>query len=550
MITFQDFDLNEHIVAAIDELNFKVPTPIQAKAIPFLLYMKEDLMGLAQTGTGKTAAFGLPILQQINTKAKHTQAIILSPTRELGVQIAKDMENFAKYIPNLTIAAVYGGASIEKQIALLNKGAHVIVGTPGRVIDLMKRKELKIDNIEFVVLDEADEMLQMGFKEDLDIILEKTPKEKRTLLFSATMSKEIRKIADTYMRNPHEIAIGPQNAGAENVEHYYHLVAAKNRYLALKRIADMHPSIYGIVFCRTRKETQEVADKLIQDGYNADSLHGDLSQAQRDSVMRKFRTKHLQMLVATDVAARGLDVNDLTHIINYNLPDESEIYIHRSGRTGRAGKNGVCISIVYPRDVKRIQDIEKIIQKSIAKKPVPGGEEICRKQLMNMVAKVEKIETIDQQIDEFLPEIHKKLSWLTREELIKRFVSVEFNRFLNYYKEAPDLNIPEEKKREKREKKGKKGAKDKTSYSIVYLTLGTKDGFTKTKLIDMVNSNEALSGAAIGRIELLKTYTAFELESSVEKEIPKAFKNAKYEGKKFEIEVEKVTSNKRSKKGR
>ncbi|MFY9591108.1 MAG: DEAD/DEAH box helicase, partial [Bacteroidales bacterium] len=442
MQLFENYGLSKEILKAIKELGYINPTPIQAKTIPHLLNSDRDLVGLAQTGTGKTAAFGLPILNQIDYQNKITQSIILSPTRELCVQIAKDMQNYAKYLPEIRITAVYGGASIENQIKDLRKGSQVVVGTPGRVLDLINRKVLKINQISFLVLDEADEMLNMGFKEDIDAILETTPIEKQTLLFSATMPPEIMKIASLYMHDPLEISVGTKNSGAENVEHFYYQVNAKNRYLALKRIADINPDIYGIVFCRTRAETQEVADKLIQDGYNADALHGDLSQAQRDHVMHRFRSGNLQLLVATDVAARGLDVNDLSHIINYNLPDEREIYIHRTGRTGRAGKKGEAITIIHNRELHKIREIEKLLKKPINRRQVPDGKEVCTKQLMHIIDRIEHLSEIDPEIDQFLPIILKKLSWLDRDELIKRFVAVEFSRFLTYYKNAYDLNEP------------------------------------------------------------------------------------------------------------
>jgi len=536
MLTFKDFKLSKNIISAIDELGFINPTPIQEKTIPHLLNTDKDLVGLAQTGTGKTAAFGLPILQQVNPDNKFTQCIILSPTRELCIQISKDMMNFAKYLPGIRVTAVYGGASIENQIRDLKKGSHVIAGTPGRVLDLLKRRVLKINQIRFLVLDEADEMLNMGFKEDMDAILETTPKDKQTLLFSATMPKEIRNIASNYMNNPDEISVGTKNSGSDDVEHFYYLVNAKNRYLALKRIADINPDVYGIVFCRTRRETQEIADKLIQDGYNADSLHGDLSQAQRDHVMNRFRSRHLQLLVATDVAARGIDVNDLTHIINYNLPDEREIYIHRSGRTGRAGRKGVSVSIVHSRELHKVREIQKILQKPINKKDVPGGEEICRKQLMGMVNKIEQLEDIDTQIEDFLPTIYDKLSWLSREELIKRFVSVEFNRFLKYYKNAPDLNIIEKATRERDNKKSSKGNYKFTKF---FLTIGEKDDLTKIKLMDLINNNDSLAGAEIGKIEILKGFTFFEVDSALESQVLKAFNNKRYQGKRLKIEVKK-----------
>ncbi|HOZ30287.1 MAG TPA: DEAD/DEAH box helicase [Bacteroidales bacterium] len=548
--TFENYSLSENILKAVKELDFINPTPIQEKVIPHLLQTKQDLVGLAQTGTGKTAAFGLPILEQINKKDNYTQCIILSPTRELCVQIAKDITNYAKFIPEVRIVAVYGGASIENQIRDLKKGAHIIAGTPGRVLDLIKRKVLKIDKISFLVLDEADEMLNMGFKEDIDLILETTPKDKQTLLFSATMPPEIMKIAETYMHDPIEISVGLKNSGVENVEHFYYVVNAKNRYLALKRIADINPDVYGIVFCRTRKETQEIADKLIEDGYNADALHGDLSQAQRDHVMQKFRSGHLQLLVATDVAARGLDVNDLTHIINYNLPDEREVYIHRSGRTGRAGKKGESVSIVHTKELHKIREIEKTLKRPITRKQVPEGKEICMKQLMNMIDKIEKIEDIDSQIHDFLPVILKKLSWIDRDELIKRFVSVEFNRFLTYYKNAPDLNINDKSEfrdssSERRD--GKRGRnRGDTKFTKFFLTLGEKDGLTKLKLMDLINANDSIAGAEIGKIEILPGYTFFEMESAMENLVIKAFNNKRYAGKRLKVEVKNGNSENRS----
>jgi ATP-dependent RNA helicase DeaD len=542
MLTFESFGLNNNILKSINELGFVSPTPIQEQVIPHLLKSKQDLIGLAQTGTGKTAAFGLPILEQINTNNNNTQCIILSPTRELCVQITKDMNNFAKHMHNVKITAVYGGASIETQIKELKKGTHIIAGTPGRVLDLMKRGVLKIDKIDILVLDEADEMLNMGFKCDIDAILETTPTKKQTLLFSATMPTDIMKIAENYMHSPVEISVGKKNSGAENVEHFYYMVSAKNRYLALKRIADINPDIYGIIFCRTRKETQEVADKLIQDGYNADSLHGDLSQAQRDQVMHKFRTGHLQLLVATDVAARGLDVNNLSHVINYNLPDDKEVYIHRSGRTGRAGKKGVSVTIIHSKELHKIREIEKALKKTVSRKPVPNGKDVCLKQLMSMIDKIETIETIDNQIEDFLPIIFKKLSWLSREDLIKRFVSVEFNRFLTYYKNAPDLNVAEKESKtdnrsQGRERSGKKGRKSNMKFTKFFINIGDKDNFSKHKLLDLINNNDNLAGAEVGKIEILKTYSFFEINSELDNHVIKAFKNRRYDGRRLSIEV-------------
>ena len=542
MQLFESYGLSKEILKAIKELEYINPTPIQAKTIPHLLNSDRDLVGLAQTGTGKTAAFGLPILNQIDYQNKITQSIILSPTRELCVQIAKDMQNYAKYLPEIRITAVYGGASIENQIKDLRKGSQVVVGTPGRVLDLINRKVLKINQISFLVLDEADEMLNMGFKEDIDAILETTPIEKQTLLFSATMPPEIMKIAATYMHDPLEISVGTKNSGAENVEHFYYQVNAKNRYLALKRIADINPDIYGIVFCRTRAETQEVADKLIQDGYNADALHGDLSQAQRDHVMHRFRSGNLQLLVATDVAARGLDVNDLSHIINYNLPDEREIYIHRTGRTGRAGKKGEAITIIHNRELHKIREIEKLLKKPINRRQVPDGKEVCTKQLMHIIDRIEHLSEIDPEIDQFLPIILKKLSWLDRDELIKRFVAVEFSRFLTYYKNAYDLNEPDFKENKRSNKAKNQG---KSGYTKFFLTLGAKDGLNKGKLLDLINTNDNIAGADIGKIEIMPGYTFFEMDSNYENEVIRAFNNKRYAGKRLKIEIK--NSNKKEK---
>lgn len=537
---FEEFGLHENIVKAIREINFITPTPIQKQVIPFLLSSHQDLVALAQTGTGKTAAFGLPILQQLSSQSnKSIQCIILSPTRELCVQISKDLLNYSKYLQQINIVSVYGGASVENQIKEIRRGADIVVGTPGRVLDLVKRKILKLQDIKWLVLDEADEMLNMGFKEDLDQILETTSKQRQTLLFSATMPDEILRIANLYMKQPHEISVGKKNAGVENIEHFYYVVAAKDRYLALKRIVDINPDIYGIVFCRTRKETQEVAQKLIEDGYDADALHGDLSQAQRDHVMQKFRNAHLQLLVATDVAARGLDVNNLSHIINYNLPDENEVYIHRSGRTGRAGKNGECISIVHSKELHKIREIEKQLKLPIKQKPVPSGNEVCKVQLLSIIDKIKKTKTIDNQIEDFLGLIFDRLDGLDREELIKRFVSVEFNRFLTYYKNAPDLNVKfrEENKTDRFNKENKKRNRNGIQFTKFFLTLGEKDGLSKKKLMELINANDNLAGVEIGKIEILPGYTFFEIDSNYTDAVIKAFHNKRYSGKRLKIEI-------------
>ncbi len=552
--------LDTEIQLAVEELGFEQPTPIQEETIPFLLNNRQDLVALAQTGTGKTAAFGLPILQQIDTASKITQTLILSPTRELALQIASDLENYSKHIAKINIAVVYGGADIKKQINQLERGAHIVVGTPGRTLDLIKRKKLKVENIQWLVLDEADEMLSMGFKDDLDAILKNSPEGKQTLLFSATMPKEIVSIANKYMDEPLEISVGKKNTGAENVEHHYYVVHAKDRYLALKRVADINPNIYGIIFCRTRAETKDVADKLMHDGYNADALHGDLSQAQRDHVMNRFRSKHLQMLVATDVAARGLDVNDLTHVINYNLPDDPEIYIHRSGRTGRAGKRGISITLIHLREKGKLRQVEKKVNKSFTQKPVPSGKEICEKQLFSLIDKVEKIDVNDEEIAQFMPVIYKKLAWLDREDLIKHFVSVEFNRFLQYYENAPDINVDEsrhfeeeteygEKRRRKRgrDEKGirgdRGGRKDRGragyDFSRFFFNLGKKNGVSKRTIIDLINQNLPSKSVEIGNIDVMKSFSFFEVDKRYEKEVLRAFENAKYKGQRIGIDIAK-----------
>lgn len=533
--------LDESLQRALTDLKFTEPTPIQDKVIPFLLDDKKDLIALAQTGTGKTAAFGLPLLQMTDLENKNVQSFILSPTRELCIQIAKDLESFSKYKEDLRVVPVYGGAPIDVQIRKLKKGAHVVVGTPGRVLDLIKRRALKINGIKWLVLDEADEMLNMGFKEDLDSILESTPAEKQTLLFSATMPKEIQRIANNYMDQPDEISVGKKNAGAENVTHEYYVSHARNRYEVLKRVADMNPAIYGIVFCRTRQETKEVADKFMNDGYNADALHGDLSQVQRDLVMQRFRSRHLQMLVATDVAARGLDVNDLTHVINYNLPDDLEIYIHRSGRTGRAGKSGTSISIVHTRETNKIKSLQKIANKKFERKMIPGGKEICNKQLFNLVDRVERVEINEEQINELLPEIYKKLEWLNREELIKHFVSVEFNRFLSYYKDAPDLNVDvsagsDDRKREKR--------RSDKAFSRFFINVGSKNNLNPAGLMDLVNSQTSNRDIEIGKIDIMKKFSFFEVDKNYEADILKVFrKDVMYEDIRVIVDISKPEPN-------
>lgn len=533
MNTFEELGLEKDIIAAIEDLHFVKPMPVQMEVIPHLIKENhDDIIALAQTGTGKTAAFGLPLIQKIDASNKKTQFLVISPTRELCLQIADDLKSYSKYKSKIKVEAVFGGASIERQIKSIKKGAHIISATPGRLLDLINRRVVDIRHIDTVILDEADEMLNMGFRDDLEDILRETPKEKKTLLFSATMPKEVRKIADNYMNKPIEITIGKKNVGAENVSHDCYIVHARDRYLALKRIVDYYPEVYGIVFCRTRKETQEVADKLMEDGYNADSIHGDLSQAQRDAVMNKFRIKHLRLLVATDVAARGLDVHDLTHIINYNLPDELEVYTHRSGRTGRAGKIGTSIIIANLKEKGKLRTIEKQISKKFVNKDVPSGKQICEKQLFHLIDRMEKVEVDYSQIDSFLPEINAKLEWLDRDELIKKFVSVEFNRFLDYYRNAPDLN----KATKEKEKFSKKG-KGSGQYTRFFIKLGSIDKLKPVDFIGILNDYTGIRNIEIGEIDIKKTFSFLEIDSSYTKEILAAFKNKKFKKREINIEV-------------
>lgn len=553
MLTFNAMGLSPNLLKVIEELGFKKPTPIQEKVIPIFFETENDIVGLAQTGTGKTAAFGFPIIEQIDIRNKSVQALILAPTRELCIQISRDLQNYSKYVEGLRVVPVYGGAHIDTQIRALKKGAHIITATPGRMLDLINRKAANITNVRTVVLDEADEMLNMGFRDELDSILEKTPDIKRTLLFSATMPKEVARIAKNYMDSPVEITVGKQNAGAENIRHIYYQVHARDRYLALKRIADINPEIYGIVFCRTRMETKDVADKLIKDGYNADAIHGDLSQAQRDHVMKRFRERSLQMLVATDVAARGIDVNDISHIINYNLPEELDIYTHRSGRTGRAGKSGVSIAIVNYRENSKIPLIEKIIRKKFEKLPLPSGPEICKKQLFKLIGKMENVEVDEAQIAPFMDTVNKKLEWLSKEQIIKRFVSLEFNRFLEYYKNAPDLNEKAEDKRDKRDKRDGGSHTDrfrrrgKGDYTRFFINIGKKDGVVPKIIIGMINDNTKDRDINIGTIDLKDSFSFFEVEKKHTSKVLKSFQNTKYKGRRVKVDVAEEKNDNRKK---
>ena len=529
-------------------MGYESPMPVQEEVIPYLLGVGNDVIALAQTGTGKTAAFGLPVLQKIRTDDKRTQAVILSPTRELCLQIAGDLKDYSRYIDHLHVVAVYGGSSIESQIRNLKKGAQVIVATPGRLIDLMHRGVARLDAVENVVLDEADEMLNMGFSESIDEILAGVPEERNTLLFSATMGKEIERIAKNYLRDYKEIVVGSRNEGAENVNHIYYLVQAKDKYVALKRVVDYFPRIYAIIFCRTRMETQEVADHLIRDGYNAESLHGELSQQQRDLTMQKFRNHHVQLLVATDVAARGLDVEDLTHVINYGLPDDVENYTHRSGRTGRAGKRGTSISIIHLREKGKVRTIERVIGKKFEAGVLPEPQEICTKQLYKVMDELERTEVNETEIAPFLPEVFRKLEWLSKEDLVKRVVSREFGRFLEYYANAPVIEQPEERtkgrgkgkesseggSRRSRQTSGPRRAEE--GYTRLFINLGKRDNFYAREIINLVNRHVRGSKIDIGRIDLTTNCSFFEVPSNQVEEVMVKMKRAKVGDRKVVIE--------------
>ena len=539
MITFQNIGLSEEILRALDELGFKEPTPIQAEAIPYILENETDLIALAQTGTGKTAAYSLPMIHHIDQDMRAVQALILCPTRELCMQIAKDIKSFSKYMKDIDVAAVYGGASASQQIRDLQRGAQIVVGTPGRALDLIKRGKLRIEDVGYVALDEADEMLDMGFKDDLDAILSETPEEKQIVLFSATMPRSVLSIANTYMKQPDQISVGKESAGADLVDHMYYMVQARDRYQALKRIADVNPDIYAIVFCRTRRETNEVADKLIQDHYSAEAIHGDLSQDQRTNVMNRFKAKKVQILVATDVAARGIDVNDLTHVINYNLPDTLDTYIHRSGRTGRAQKSGTSIAIIHTREGGKIRALERKVGKKFVHSQVPKGSDICRSQLFTLINKVKSVQVEEEQIGSYLPEVNDQLKELSREDLIKKFVSVEFNRFLADYKDAPDLNSTSAgRDRGGFERGGRRERTDRErgsgmSMSSVSLNLGRNDGFGVKDLFGLVNRQPKLKGVEIGSIEIKGACVILEVDSNRKDDFVSGFKGQSHRGKKL-----------------
>ncbi|MBL7877316.1 MAG: DEAD/DEAH box helicase, partial [Cyclobacteriaceae bacterium] len=533
MESFEGLGLSGQLVEAIRQLGFEKPTPIQEKAIPLLLKGKVDLVGLAQTGTGKTAAFGLPLLQLVDESNRATQALIIAPTRELSVQITTDLERFSSSIMKLNIVTVYGGASISDQIKRIRRGAQIIVATPGRLMDLLSRKVVDLSSIQYVVLDEADEMLNMGFKEDIDEILSTTPKEKNVWLFSATMPREVREISKNYMHNPEEITLGERNQGNENIDHQFIMVDERDKYLALKRFVDYAPDIFGVIFCRTKVDTQKVAEHLIKDGYSADSLHGDLTQQQRDRVMRNFKNKSLQLLVATDVAARGIDVSGITHVVHMNMPDEMEYYTHRSGRTARAGKKGISLAIVSKREVGRIQQVERALKRKFTRIQVPTGDEVCQAKLLALVHKVKQVEVNEDEIDSFLPEVYHELKDLSKEDIIKRFASIEFNRFLEYYRDARDLNKSDRTKSYEVD-----GEVDRyTTGDRVFINVGKMDGLEKGNLLELICDFGEVKSAAIGKIDLKGAYSFFEIEKGFTEQVMKGFEGVELRGRKVRLEL-------------
>lgn len=529
MKSFEALGLSRGLVESVQQIGFETPTPIQEQAIPVLLAGNRDFVGLAQTGTGKTAAFGLPLLELVSDESQKTQALVLAPTRELGLQITSDLENFSEKFKSFNIVAVYGGASISEQIRKVKKGAQIIVATPGRLIDLIDRKAINLSSIKYVVLDEADEMLNMGFKEDLDKILSFTPDEKNTWLFSATMPREVRAIMKNYMSDPYELTVGEQNKGNVNIEHHYVIISEKDRYLALKRILDYNPEIFGLIFCRTRIDTQKVAEMLMKDGYNADALHGDLTQQQRDRVMMKFRERSLQILVATDVAARGIDVEDITHVIHLNIPDEMEFYTHRSGRTARAGKKGISIAMIAKKELGKVKQIEKTLKAPFKKMMIPTGPDVCQKQLLALMHKVHEVKVNEDELGEFLPAVYEEFKDLSKEELIKRFASIEFNRFLDYYRNAPDLNVDAQRSGGSSERY--------PSGSRFFINVGKMDGVDVSRLLELIDDYAGVGKKDIGRIDLKGAYSFFEVDNSRVDDVMKGINGITYKGRQVRVEL-------------
>jgi ATP-dependent RNA helicase DeaD len=531
MKNFQALGLSKGLSEAVQLIGFETPTPIQEKAIPLLLTGNKDFIGLAQTGTGKTAAFGLPLLDLVDDESRDTQALVLAPTRELGLQIVSDLENFSEKFKKLNIVAVYGGASISEQIRKVKRGAQIIVATPGRLIDLLGKKAVNLTTVKYVVLDEADEMLNMGFKEDIDEILSTTPDTKKTWLFSATMPKEVRAIAKNYMSDPEEITVGDKNTGNANIEHQYIVIQERDKYSALKRILDYTPEIFGLIFCRTRIDTQRVAENLMKDGYNADALHGDLNQAQRDRVMMKFRQRSVQILVATDVAARGIDVDNITHVIHLNIPDEMEFYTHRSGRTARAGKKGISIAMVNNRETGRLKQIEKILKTTFVKIQIPTGQEVCQKQLIALMHKVHEVKVNEKEIAEFLPAVYEELKDLSKDELIKRFASIEFNRFLDYYRNAPDLNSGGPRSSDQ------SGADRYSTGDRFFINLGKMDDLDVPTLLELLDDCCGVTKKFVGKIDLKGAYSFFEIEKEKSADIIKGFQGMEFAGRTVRVEM-------------
>lgn len=576
MSLFESLGLKEELIKGVKELGFDTPTPIQKEVIPVLIAEDRDVVGLAQTGTGKTAAFGLPLLHKIDTSDNRIQALVLSPTRELGIQIAKDFENFGKFDKKLKVATVYGGASISDQIRKIKKGVQVVVATPGRLGDLIRRKAIHLGEVEIVVLDEADEMLNMGFKDELDFILGQTPDHKSTWLFSATMPKEVSRIAKQYMNDPLEVEAGERNTSARNIEHKYYLVSARDRYEALKRLVDNNPSIFGLIFCQTKRQTQEVAENLMRDGYNADSLHGDLSQAQRDRVMHRFRERQIQILVATDVAARGIDVDNITHVIHYSVPDDIEAYTHRSGRTARAGRQGQSLCIVTNRDLYKIKQIERIIKSTFKADRIPTGGDVCEQQMFALIDKVKEVEVNPDDVDAFMPRIAEQLAGFTADEIIAKFISLEFNRFLEYYKDSVDINAKKGREgrerndrgrdrdsrggRDRREPRGDRGdrggrerggrdrdrggrdggrSQSKPGYTLCYTNVGRNDNMNPGQFINWICTSLNFRGKSIGAIRIKDQFTFFEVEDNQVDVMMKNRSGLSFEGKKVKVEIAK-----------
>ncbi|MCG8575085.1 MAG: DEAD/DEAH box helicase [Flavobacteriales bacterium] len=545
-MTFNELGLKDSILSAIGDLGYEKPTPIQQEAIPFLIENQGDLVGLASTGTGKTAAFGLPLLNQTDETDRITQGLVICPTRELCIQIANDLENYSKNIKGLDIIAVYGGSDIQKQIRKLDKGAQIVVATPGRLVDLIKRKKVRLRNVDAVVLDEADEMLNMGFKEDIDFILDETPVHKSVWLFSATMPKAVSQIAKNYMESPFEITVGQKNEGNKNIEHHYYVVKERDRFAALKAIIDYHPSMYGLIFCRTRRDTAEVADKLMANGYNAEPLHGDLSQAQRDRVMEKFRQRTLQILVATDVAARGIDVDDITHVIHHKLPEDVENYTHRSGRTARAGRKGVSLAIINTKEGRKIKTIERIIKTKFQSKDVPTVNDICEKQVVNTVDKLTTVEVDEKAIEKHMDVALEKLESYTKEDLIKRIVASEFNRFKKFYEKEGNLNARLSDKGGDDFGRGRRGSSNSNAQRF-FVNLGKKDGFNQGALLRIVCDSSGINKSLVGKIDIMNNFSFFDADKSYTDAIIKSMQNVNFEGK--VLNVEKTNSSSGGRKG-